>query len=79
MANKNLKMLLALAEQLGYVEVPTKNGHPKFRHPAGGPQVTIGGTISDHRGVKNAEMYLRRVAREAIADAAAREAADAED
>jgi hypothetical protein len=59
------RALLTLADQLGARVGRTRKGHLRLRLPSGAIVVT-GGTVSDHRGWRNAMATLRRFGRQPV-------------
>ena len=55
---KELKDLKKAVEAQGWTVEKSKSNHWKFKGP-NGEMVTVGNTISDWRGIKNAKSHLR--------------------
>jgi hypothetical protein len=58
--NKELRKLLKEVEAQGFTWTITSRQHVFVRDAEGRPVTTIGGTISDHRGLRNAISDLKR-------------------
>jgi hypothetical protein len=56
---KDMRALLAQAEDAGCEVKPTRNGHVQIKVPGGGI-VIAASTASDHRTIKNTRAELRR-------------------
>jgi hypothetical protein len=63
---RDLKQMLRRAEASGWSVAPTRSGHWKLLHPAGGIVVT-GSTPSDYRALRNFRAQMRRAERRAAA------------
>ena len=58
---KEIRELLREAQRQGWRIEPTKRGHYKAWPPQGGPPVTISGTPSDWRSIRNVVALMRRL------------------
>ncbi len=61
MMNKEVKAIIREAERQGWRSRLMSNGHTRLYAPDGKTQITLPGTPSDHRALKNAISDMRRV------------------
>lgn len=58
--NKDVKQLLSQLEAQGFTWEKTRNGRILVRTPEGRRAATLPSQPNDHRGLKNAESFLRK-------------------
>ena len=59
--NKEIRAIIEEAERQGWRSRPMANGHTRLYGPDGRTQITLPGTPSDYRSLKNAIADMRRV------------------